>query len=266
MVVSSCFRCINIGSLNEAIVYLLCQWSDNMKCVSQEGVGSPIGVKTPGFIGQLYYDTIANAYYRSTGLTIADWMAITTGGLVWGPNATILTSLSITSSSILGASVTTLYFPTLGSITSTFNVTLNIITSISLPNLVSVGSSFTATSSGLLLLSLPSLQSTIGVINIGSTKIASLNLTALKTCGGGISTLGCTLLTSVSIPVLLPTTGTNFNFSGCALTDVSVNGILARCISNSNYVLGTVNLSGGTNAAPTGQGILDKATLLGRGV
>lgn len=48
------------------------------------------------------------------------------------------------------------------------------------------------------------------------------------------------------------------NFMNCGLLVASVNAILAK-VRASGYVGGTLNLSGGTNAAPTGQGILDKA-------
>lgn len=58
----------------------------------------------------------------------------------------------------------------------------------------------------------------------------------------------------------------NFNFSNNALSAATVNHILARLVANANYVTGYVDLSGGTNAAPTGQGITDMNTLIARGV
>jgi len=57
---------------------------------------------------------------------------------------------------------------------------------------------------------------------------------------------------------------TIFNASVNALTEVAVNAILADLVvaqAGGNPVC-TVSLSGGTNAAPTGQGLLDKATLI----
>jgi hypothetical protein len=75
-----------------------------------------------------------------------------------------------------------------------------------------------------------------------------------------------TLLTTVLLPNFLPGNGLTIDFSGCALTAASVNAILARCIANAAYVTGTVTLTGGTNAAPTGQGLTDKAALILRGV
>jgi hypothetical protein len=57
---------------------------------------------------------------------------------------------------------------------------------------------------------------------------------------------------------------TTFDASTNALTDIAVNAILADLVvaqAGGNPVC-TVSLSGGTNAAPTGQGLLDKATLI----
>jgi len=56
-----------------------------------------------------------------------------------------------------------------------------------------------------------------------------------------------------------------FVFTNNALSADTVNVILARAVANTGFV-GTIQLDGGTNAAPTGQGITDKATLLTRGV
>ena len=56
------------------------------------------------------------------------------------------------------------------------------------------------------------------------------------------------------------------DFSGCALSEASVNAVLANFATNiyggGDQIL---NLSGGTNAAPTGQGLTDKATLIAAG-
>jgi hypothetical protein len=42
--------------------------------------------------------------------------------------------------------------------------------------------------------------------------------------------------------------------------------VLARFVANAEFVSGTIYLSGGTNAAPTGQGLTDVTTLRARGV
>ncbi len=54
----------------------------------------------------------------------------------------------------------------------------------------------------------------------------------------------------------------NLILFGCALTDTSVNAILAA-LRASGVTGGGCQLTGGTNAAPTGTGITDKAYLIG---
>lgn len=64
------------------------------KCTFQSGAGSPVGVAVPKFIGQLYHDTVADTYYRSTGLTNADWTLISGAAaplVVWSPTTEIAT-------------------------------------------------------------------------------------------------------------------------------------------------------------------------------
>jgi hypothetical protein len=38
------------------------------------GTGSPVGVVVPVFSGQLYEDTLNSIFYKSTGITSADWV------------------------------------------------------------------------------------------------------------------------------------------------------------------------------------------------
>jgi len=66
--------------------------------------------------------------------------------------------------------------------------------------------------------------------------------------------------------VVMPGTSslTTINFIGCALGAADVNAILAHAVSI-GMTGGTINLSGGTSAAPSGAGITDKATLITAG-
>lgn len=83
---------------------------------------------------------------------------------------------------------------------------------------------------------------------------------------GAISASGCTVLSSVSFPNYLPTNGSAINFSAAALSQVSVDHVLARAVANAAYVSGTITLDGGTSSTPSGAGLADKATLIARGV
>jgi hypothetical protein len=118
-----------------------------------------------------------------------------------------------------------------------------------------------------------------------------VSIDPLNTAGGYFTVNGCPLLTTLSLPLFVqdsgafgflihlcpslsnlslpswvPHNGQTVRFNDNGLSASSVNGILSRCVSNAAYVSGTVYLDGGTNAAPTGQGLLDVITLTGRGV
>jgi hypothetical protein len=101
---------------------------------------------------------------------------------------------------------------------------------------------------------------------VGNTALTSLNLSALTTAGDGLNIASNNALTSLNLSALVPASGHNDYFSGNALSAATVNGLLARYIANSSYIAGSIDLSGGTNATPTGQGIIDAQTLCGRGV
>jgi hypothetical protein len=85
--------------------------------------------------------------------------------------------------------------------------------------------------------------------------------------GGSLSPSTATAspsLTTVSIPNLIFPDAMTIDFTGCNLTAASVNQILARGVA-SGVTTCDFELAGGTNAAPSGQGIIDKATLIGAG-
>jgi len=104
-----------------------------------------------------------------------------------------------------------------------------------------------------------------GVVTItDNTALASLDISDITTFAGALDCHGNALLTVVTITSAV-SFGGNINFSGCALLAASINSILARAVAAS-MTSHTINLSGGTNAAPTGQGVTDKATLIAAGV
>lgn len=115
-------------------------------------------------------------------------------------------------------------------------------------------------------LSYPLLQTAQILLWSGNPSLTSVSLPAFTTAIGDLQISGNSSLVSVSLPVYLPTNGTSIDLDSCALDAASVNHILARAVANPAYVSGSIFLDGGTNAAPTGQGIIDKATLQGRGV
>lgn len=76
----------------------------------------------------------------------------------------------------------------------------------------------------------------------------------------------CENLENLSLPNLkiIDSSITLFRFVGNALNQQSVDGILAKLVEI-GYSNGTVDLSGGTNASPSAQGLLDVATLVSNG-
>ncbi len=93
-----------------------------------------------------------------------------------------------------------------------------------------------------------------------------IDIDPTNTQGGFLFITGCTLLTTVTLPHFVPNNGGSYSITACALSASTVNAILAQFKAAAGFVSGSLDLSGGTSAAPTGQGITDKATLIGRGV
>lgn len=78
---------------------------------------------------------------------------------------------------------------------------------------------------------------------------------------GGLSCPGCPVLVTVNIGNSILADGQTIDFTGDALNVASINAILRRCVL-SGLTSSDIELSLGTNAAPTGQGLLDKSALI----
>lgn len=199
----------------------------------------------------------------------------------------VLTSLSCPDLTIVGgifepnamADLTSLSFATLATVDGNFvPSTMAALTTWSFPDLVTVGGTFAPTTMGsLTTLSCPALQNVTGAFSI--TSMASLTTATfadMVTYGGTITiNSGLGNLTSVTLGTngtLKAITGATINISGQKLTSASVNAILNLLVTldgtNGTTAWGTgktLTINGGTNGAPTGQGITDKATLVARG-
>lgn len=164
-------------------------------------------------------------------------------------------------------SLTSLSLPNLTTTVSNAYFTLAAATSVSIPSLIIVDADLIFVGCSLMeTVNLSSLVEVTLNFGIAATSLTALALPSLTTVGNGFTANATPTLISFSAPNWLPTDGTTINFSGDALSQVSVNHILARCVANAAFVSGTVDLSGGTNAAPSGQGAADVITLTGRGV
>ena len=91
-----------------------------------------------------------------------------------------------------------------------------------------------------------------------------MNLPVLATVGGVFQTPLCAGLASASLPVLIFPDGFLVDFDSCILDVASVNQVLARGVA-SGTTFSDYELNSPGNAAPAGQGLLDKATLIGAG-
>ena len=143
------------------------------------------------------------------------------------------------------------------------------LTSAEYPSLISVGGYFYAANScpNLTSVSLPALVSTGGMAILDCPLITEIDLPSyVGGSGAYLQIQNNSGLVTINLPVWVPADGDTQNFDNNALSAATVNHILARGVANPAFVSGALELSGGTNAAPTGQGIADKATLQGRGV
>ncbi len=111
-------------------------------------------------------------------------------------------------------------------------------------------------------------DSTPGLHFLFNPKLTSISCPALTTVGpAGVCMQFNSALTTVSFANLATWGPGGYMLDHNAFTAATVNHILGRMVADPNFSGGEyfVVLSGGTSAAPTGQGATDKATLLARG-
>lgn len=105
--------------------------------------------------------------------------------------------------------------------------------------------------------------------NLGVTNclgLTAIDVSQVSAFGVNFSTSGCRQLNSILFKsgAIFSTDAGTYNFSGCNLPSAIVNKILAICVA-SNFANCAILLQGGGNGAPTGQGIIDKQTLINNG-
>jgi hypothetical protein len=151
----------------------------------------------------------------------------------------------------------------------------NALTSFSAPVLATVGGQIeAAVCPSLTSLSFPSLISVAGDFDaFHDATLTSITLPVLTSFGGrilcgtaGDGTASAVLATFSASSSIYTTPGVLMDWNGCALGSASVNKILSRGVAT-GVGLTTANfeLNAAGNAAPVGQGLVDKATLQGQG-
>jgi hypothetical protein len=109
------------------------------------------------------------------------------------------------------------------------------------------------------------------IIPLGSQDLQSISVPNLAECLSELRCQNQTNLTTINIGQIGQLRQMNAIFlEDNALTEETVNYILALLVSldgnnNTVYWDGSIYLTGGTNAAPAGQGLIDKQTLIDRG-
>lgn len=119
---------------------------------------------------------------------------------------------------------------------------------------------------GLIWVLFPVLNFVAGTITItdGTAQVLVRAEFPMLVTSAGITISGATVLQNLSFPLYIPGNSEADDFSGNHLNVASVNGILEQWALNTSFV-GTLDLSGGTSAAPTGAGATAKAALITQG-
>jgi hypothetical protein len=197
------------------------------------------------------------------------------GGSLVFLNNTSLTSATLTSLAtvageidFINTALTTISLPALTAVNGGggFMITNNLLlTTLSVPLLVTIAVNLSINDTALTTISMPALTS-VGteLFLFSNAALTSISLPALISPGspGDFDAGNCPNLSSVSFPnIIFPDNGQSVNIAGAALDGASVNHILARLVASGVTSL-SINIGGGTSAAPSGQGIIDKGILI----
>jgi len=184
-----------------------------------------------------------------------DFAPITMGALTT-LSCPALTTVSGVFAPAVMAALTTLSFPALTTVGGSFAPTvMAALTTLSFPALTTMGQFSPSSMAALTTVNLPAMVAYGSTIAVPSASMGNVNSVVFGT-SGTLKSIG----------------GATITLSGLKLDVTSVNALLALLVSldgtNGTTAWGTgktLTIGGGTNAAPTGQGITDKATLITRG-
>lgn len=262
--VARCFCFLPKTEVRAVMVYLLCEWSNAMACTFKEGAGSPIGVNTPGFIGQLYHDSTADTYYRSTGLTNVDWTLLTPDcQFTWGPDTTNLGDLYL-DSDVVNTSMVFPHLATVGGDVAIFQCTA--LVTLSMPSLTDANNVMINDDTSLVNVDFSSLTNVVNIFASNDTSLVTINLPSFV--NGEVDFTNCSSLVNFIAPNWIPPNGGDVFFTGCALNSASIDLVLSRGVA-AGLTIGSIDLSGGTNlshALWSAGALADESTLTTAGV
>jgi hypothetical protein len=222
-----------------------------------EGIEALTSISFPNLVS-IDPDDIQGGYLTLTGntsLTTVDAAALVSiGGSVSFTDNPSLAGLDLSALASVGMALSVYSNPSL------INLNLSALASVGRGMNVSINASIIS-------LDLSALASVGGNLEVSQNpSLTSLDISALESVGTNLFIYDNPSLIGLNLPAFLQTNGNNMLFSGNALSSGSVNQILALFVANPEFVSGSIDLSGGTNALPTGQGLSDVDTLRARGV
>jgi hypothetical protein len=179
------------------------------------------------------------------------------------PAATKSSGLFIENNAIINSVLLPLYDECVG--TNNIDFTANpLLPTISFPLLTKIGAALNIVNNAILnVLNLPLLADVANVYINFNPLLPSVNLSALATFNGGtLSVSDNDVLASVTLSPSIDCL--NILISGCALTQASVDDILAK-LDTAGFSNGSIDLSGGSNSTPSAAGLVSKANLVGKG-
>lgn len=237
---------------------------------------------TPAFAGQYYRDTATGNIWKANSTTPGDWtLLVQDVGLSTIPNDLSLfnkipfVTYDTSGSTSFNSGATSLILSKITVCDAYIIISDGNIQTISFPELTKITYLESNTARALWIegctnldtLLLPKLAQTDsgGLYIVGDSKLSSISLPLFVSNGDRVYITYHSQLTTFNAPNWIPSGSYNLNFNNNALNAASVNHILARCIANAAFINRFVYLNDGTNAAPTGQGILDAAALTARG-
>lgn len=154
----------------------------------------------------------------------------------------------------------------------------SVISALTFPSLITLGDNpyneaFTIEScSDILTINLSNLTTVIGSFQINDlSSLTTLNTSSLESVQGSIIIRNCAILNTIDLSNLNtfnPPSEPTFDVSNNGLTETCINALLAKLVEIAApdiTVDWMIKMEGGTNAAPSGQGILDVATLESKG-
>lgn len=186
------------------------------------------------------------------------------------PNIMIISSTTIGDFIFYQAdTVSTISFPNLTSITDELDIEgLSSLITLSMPKMANFTNSWTVNDCPLLsTIDVSGMTSTTGELDVQQCPaLQSFAFAAGCQIGGDLGILNNPGLITIQMPTANLADGHLYLFNDNALSVASVNGILRVAATSTPALVGsTFKLMGGTNAAPTGQGLIDKAALIAAG-